>query len=197
MGKNDQDKLYFQVFNKSCNRWRKFVCTVIRKLIYLKNEGRKGKSVKNVLYNFHCSFRGNNKNFRFMSPLRMNVCRNVHVVLTLITFLMTLLNRPRSWLAGNCNSFYRNEMITVKQKKVEKSARNERSHREIFSRIGNLICNQMYQGTWKYNTCSAYQDELFNLYGFSQINFLFVAVQSLRFRLIFTFWCGAGCSNSE
>ncbi len=29
MGKNDQDKLYFQVFNKSlCNGWRKFVCIV-------------------------------------------------------------------------------------------------------------------------------------------------------------------------
>ncbi len=40
----------------------------------LSEERRKeGKSVKNVLYNFHCSFRGNNKNFRFMSPLKGTV----------------------------------------------------------------------------------------------------------------------------
>ena len=36
----------------------------------LSQERRKeGKICKNVLYNFHCSFKGNNKNFRFMSPL--------------------------------------------------------------------------------------------------------------------------------
>ncbi len=38
----------------------------------LSEERRKeGKICKNVLYNFHCSFKGNNKNFRFMSPLSM------------------------------------------------------------------------------------------------------------------------------
>ena len=36
----------------------------------LSEERRKeGKICKNVLYNFHCFFKGNNKNFRFMSPL--------------------------------------------------------------------------------------------------------------------------------
>ena len=39
----------------------------------LSEERRKEKCVKNVLYNFHCSIKSNNKNFRFMSPLRMNV----------------------------------------------------------------------------------------------------------------------------
>ncbi len=66
MGKNDQDKLYFKVFNKS-------LCNGCRKLLYntktdLSDEGRKeGKICKNVLYNFHCSFKGNNKNFHFVS----------------------------------------------------------------------------------------------------------------------------------
>ena len=32
--------------------------------------GKERKICKNVLYNFHCSFKGNNKNFRFMSPLK-------------------------------------------------------------------------------------------------------------------------------
>ncbi len=37
----------------------------------LPQEGKKGENIcKNLPYNFHCSFKGNNKNFRFMSPLK-------------------------------------------------------------------------------------------------------------------------------
>ncbi len=46
----------------------------------LSEERRKEEKIsKNVLYNFHCFFKGNNKNVRFMSPLRRKAMQISHL----------------------------------------------------------------------------------------------------------------------